>query len=348
MSEKRRIRIPAPTSAGLLLSYKCSAACAHCMYACSPNWKADWISEPDLAAILDQLAPTIKPSPFGRDHLGLSAGLHLTGGEPFMNFERLCKAVAMAAERGIPSLFVETNASWCSSDDVTRDKLRSLKAAGLHGILVSVNPFFLEFVAFERTERAIRISCEVFGANVMIYQVEYFRRFVSWGLEGTLSFADYLKRERRRDLLSNVEFFVMGRAPYALRDVFEGLLRRREAAAFFRHPCQPSFLRTWHNHVDNYANYMPGFCGGISLGDARELDRLTTDGIALDDYPVLAFLIDEDMRGLFDFARARGYQERADGYFSKCHVCADVRRYLAGVDQFRELQPAHFYRELRG
>ena len=31
-----------------MLSYKCSAACKHCMYACSPQWEADWISEADL------------------------------------------------------------------------------------------------------------------------------------------------------------------------------------------------------------------------------------------------------------------------------------------------------------
>ena len=36
-----RFKIPPPTSGGLLLSYKCQARCRHCIYACSPEWKAD-------------------------------------------------------------------------------------------------------------------------------------------------------------------------------------------------------------------------------------------------------------------------------------------------------------------
>ena len=88
---------------------------------------------------------------------------------PFMNFELLLKAVETAHELKIPSTFVETNCYWCPSDEVTREKLQLLKEKGLKGILISVNPFYLEYVPFERTERAIRISQEVFGKNVMVY-----------------------------------------------------------------------------------------------------------------------------------------------------------------------------------
>ena len=43
-----RVPIPRPISGGIMLSYKCTAACQHCMYACSPRWDADWISHADL------------------------------------------------------------------------------------------------------------------------------------------------------------------------------------------------------------------------------------------------------------------------------------------------------------
>ena len=45
-------RVPGPISGGLILSYKCSAECLHCMYTCSPRWSADWISRKDLEGIL--------------------------------------------------------------------------------------------------------------------------------------------------------------------------------------------------------------------------------------------------------------------------------------------------------
>jgi hypothetical protein len=33
-----RVKIPPPMSGGLIMSYKCTAACRHCMYACNPGW----------------------------------------------------------------------------------------------------------------------------------------------------------------------------------------------------------------------------------------------------------------------------------------------------------------------
>ena len=47
-----RIKMPRPVSGGVMLSYKCSAACRHCMYACSPQWKADWITVEALYRLL--------------------------------------------------------------------------------------------------------------------------------------------------------------------------------------------------------------------------------------------------------------------------------------------------------
>jgi hypothetical protein len=61
------------------------------MYACSPKWDSDWITEEDLGTILSQLAPYIEQAPYGPDSIGLSHGLHFTGGEPFLNFELLCE-----------------------------------------------------------------------------------------------------------------------------------------------------------------------------------------------------------------------------------------------------------------
>jgi len=104
-----RVKILAPVSGGLLLSYKCNAKCRHCMYTCSPNWKADWISEADLEKILSQLADKIIQSPYSPDNISLNHGLHFTGGEPFINFNLLCKAVEISSPLKIPSVFVETN-----------------------------------------------------------------------------------------------------------------------------------------------------------------------------------------------------------------------------------------------
>jgi hypothetical protein len=340
------LQVPKPTSAGLILSYRCMAECAHCMYACTPRWNSPWISEADLRAILGQLAPHITPAPWGPDSLGLSDGLHFTGGEPFLDFELLCTAFEMAKELNIPSVFAETNGFWCVNDGETRDRMALLRSKGMRGLMVSVNPFFLPYVPFERTERAIRIGLELFGRNLMVYQLDYFRRFRAWGLKGKIPLEEYLRLESRGNLLRNVEFFVMGRAPFRLRSVLRELLPLRPAQFFFRQSCNPPFLRSWPNHFDNFGNYVPGFCGGLSLGDCRDLESLLRRGVDLSERPVLGFIANDDFAGLFRFAQERDFQPQADGYFSKCHLCMDLRRHLAAHGDFVELSPREFYLHL--
>jgi hypothetical protein len=312
------------------------------MYACSPKWKADWMTRDDLEALLSQLAGRIAPSPWGAQAISLNHGLHFTGGEPFMNFERLLTAVDMAEELGIPSTFIETNCSWCISDDITREKLERLRAAGLKGIMISVNPFYAEYVPFERTERCIQASTEVFGRNVVVYQVAYYQRFRRLGIRERLPLEDYLALTKGERLAERVELFLMGRAARELRAFYPSF----PAQHFFGQPCRPPFLRDWHNHFDNYGNLMPGYCGGISLGSWRDLDRLVDEGIDLETHPILGFLINEDIRGLFHFAEDFGYQESPERYVSKCDLCLDIRSYLVTKGDFEELSPREFYEQV--
>ena len=185
-----RAQIPAPYSGGLILSYICNARCAQCMYACSPDWDADWMTDEDLEKIQDQLSGTIQPAPSGKDTISLAHGLHFTGGEPFLNFELLVKAVETAEAIGIPSTFVETNSYWAVNKKTAYAKLRLLKEKGLKGIMLSVNPFYLEYVPFERTETAIETSYQLFGPNMIIYQWEYYRKFKNLGLKGIVPFKE--------------------------------------------------------------------------------------------------------------------------------------------------------------
>ena len=335
------IKIPKPISGGLILSYKCNAECKHCMYGCSPKWKADWISKENIYIILKNLSDKIEPSPYGREDMNLNYGLHFTGGEPFLNYDLLCESVEIANELEIPSTFVETNCYWAISDEITKERLYTLRAKGLSGILISVNPFFLEYVPFDRTERAIRISQEIFGHNVMVYQFEYYRKFKRLGIKEKMAFNDYLEIEKGQDFARNVEFFIMGRAAYRI-DTYN-IFPKYKAEYFLRDECRPSFIRNWHNHFDNYGNFIPGYCGGLSLGDCRELDILLEEGLNPQEYPILAYIVNNDFKGLLSFSGIYGYIEKQEGYLSKCHLCIDIRKYLIEKDEFRELKPKEFY-----
>ncbi len=307
------------------------------MYACSPQWKADWLSVEDAKKILIKLAKKIKPAPNGPESVGINHGLHFTGGEPFLNFELLIKLVEMAAELRIPSTFVETNGFWCKDDRTTRYRLLRLKNAGLKGLLVSVNPFIIEEVPFERTERAVRIGNELFGKALIVYQEFFFNLFRRLRIKGVLSFQEFLKRQG--ESLNYVELIPMGRAVHELGYLF----RKYPAEEFFGESCREELGRPWHVHIDNYGNYMTGYCGGISLGDAQSLE-FGCQEIKLDEYPIIE-AVASDIQDFYTLGKEKfGYEDKEDGYISKCHLCLDLRRHIVQqTDSFKELRPREFY-----
>jgi len=321
------------------------------MYACSPEWKADWISPNDAEKVLAELSKVFtKRYPPKFDEVGVNLGLHFTGGEPFLNFDLLLDLVKVADNLEMPGTFVETNCFWCIDDETTEDKLQELKTAGLKGVLISANPFVVEQVPFERIERAVEISKRVFGANTMVYQDLFYRQMKMLGVRRTLSFEEYSHLMEQKDPiglrlgLGFHSILPLGRATYRLGHLY----RKHPAPHFFNESCMEELTRDWHIHIDNYCNYMTGYCGGISLGDARNLEAIC-QGIELDEHPIIQRLVSPGgIMKLFTFAVEEfGYKERRDGYVSKCHLCIDIRKHISEqTSEFRELKPKDFYSRL--
>ncbi|MFB6291527.1 MAG: hypothetical protein ABEJ25_07380, partial [Candidatus Bipolaricaulia bacterium] len=186
---------------------------------------------------------------------------------------------------------------------------------------------------------------ETFGDDAIVYQAEYLRKFERMGVEGTLDLQDYIDRQHGK-IGENVEFFLSGRAPYVVPEYNIADLTPRNPQWWFNRPCRPPFIREWHNHVDNYGNYMPGYCGGLSFGHIEDLDSLTSRGIDREKYPILSFLSEGNFSELYELASDYGYRETKAGYYSKCHLCLDLRRHLHDNGNFAELKPDEFYRQL--
>jgi len=323
-----------PTDLGIIMSYQCQCACKHCLYNCGPRWK-DWMS-PEI------LREALQATQAWHHHFQI----HLTGGEPFLNFPLLLEGVRIATELDIPC-YVETNAGWCLREEDVAEKFATLREAGLNAVLISCSPFHAEKIPPARTFLAIRKALEMFGRQrVMVYMAHCLEQVQLSGLDKTTPIECYVERlglERAGVLLwDGYSIISGGRAGYALGH----LTRKRPAAAFRGQNCFLEIIHAHHSHFDLYGNYISWFCGGLTVGDWHDLPQVLDDFRNRRFPPLVDILVRSGSLGLFEMARAEyGYHELSGGYAGKCHLCVDVRRCLYQRGEFAELRPGRFYEE---
>lgn len=332
-----KLTIPPFTSGGIILSYQCSNVCRHCIYASSPKWK-DWMTERELEHFLDQI----------RQFAPNQQGLHLAGGEPFLNFDLTLRAVELCIEHDVPLQYVETNAFWCKNDELAAYQFNLLRDSGLPAILISVSPFHNEFIPFERTDRAINIAREIYGPyNVLIYTAYFYEQLQNYNPNIKIPFNRYINtvghETAAQSFITHYGLVPCGRAVTKI----DFLYRKHPPEAFFNSNCRSEMTNPEHIHIDPYGNYIPSLCAGISPGKAHALNLLF-NGIDLQERPLVEILVASGVEGLLKLAQDQfDYQVSPDGYIAKCHLCQDIRAHIVRVtDQFEELQPIEFYQNL--
>jgi hypothetical protein len=322
--------IPRLLSGGVMLSYRCSNACRHCLYRCSPRQPNEWMTLEMAERVFSALA--------AEEEL---QSIHIAGGEPGLRLDLLEEIIQVGVSMGIPIAYVETNASWCTDAETTRQRMQRLKEAGLPAILVSVSMFHNEFVPFERTRICVEAGGEVFGRdNVIIYLPHMYDLLSQMPHEGTHQLEEFCRwlgiDHRGEDVPALYQVIPSGRAPEALRECY----RLLPASRFRGQTCRSELLSTSHFHIDQHGDLFTGLCAGLAPAAIDDLHPTITE----DTHPVFCRLCVDGPFGLMRLARERfGYEERSDGYASKCDLCFDVRRRLHATGGFPELRPGAFY-----
>lgn len=330
------MKILCPQDIGIILSYRCQSGCRHCLYNCGPRWPREPISLELLRQALEAVASwPQRPQ------------VHLTGGEPFLCFDVLLEGTRIAADLDI-TCYVETSASWCLDEASARERFATLRDAGLAAVLISCSPFHAERIPPIRALRAVQVALDVFGASrTTVYLPAYLKVVQLFDVERTTPISRYEEEfgleDARRILWQGYAIISGGRAGYRLGH----LVPRTPAGGFAGQDCAWDILYAHHSHFDPYGNFISGFCGGLRVGDWRELPRVLADFGAGRYPPLIQELIDGGPYALFEMARERyAYQPLSDGYAGKCHLCVDVRRHLAEIGDFEELNPRRFYENL--
>jgi organic radical activating enzyme len=143
------LELPFLSNFGLMLTYKCTTACPHCVVEAGPHRKEE--------VLLDQVASWIKQARNYRG--GHIVGLALTGGEPFCIVDKLSQVVELAYQHGF-LISVVTNAFWADTENAALSVLAKLPAIQM--ISISTDVYHLKTIPFKNVINLIR-ACRNLG-----------------------------------------------------------------------------------------------------------------------------------------------------------------------------------------
>ena len=246
--------IPRLMSGGLITNYHCTSKCRHCLYNCSPSRPPKYI-DPDAAFNLFTLA----------GNCGISS-MHIGGGEPILGPKALGRVLEAAERAGVSIAYVETNSSWYRDEDQAVTLLERLKNKGLSQLLISISPFHMEYIPFEKVMGVIR-ACEKTDISIFPWMDSFIPDLMVFDTKKTHRFETLLEKfgsTYLSDIQNRYWIHQGGRALSAFRGLYPAKTMDQILTSADR-SCAANLSDTSHFHMDLYGNYIPGLCAGLSV-----------------------------------------------------------------------------------
>jgi pyruvate-formate lyase-activating enzyme len=136
-----------PKLLSLITTHRCTAACDHCCFGCSPK-ATKAIPVRRMHGLIDEAAA-----------IGSIEMVGFTGGECFLLGRKLDALVARATGHGLRTRAV-TNGYWAVSAAAARARVAALRAAGLGELHLSTGMFHQRYVPVERVLHGARAAAE--------------------------------------------------------------------------------------------------------------------------------------------------------------------------------------------
>ena len=313
---------------GIMANYRCTAACRHCLYACSPERTDGYITENTAESVASLLR---------------TAGcrfVHIGGGEPFLNFDGLLKLIRILSKARISVEYIETNAYWASDTEKCKKYLQELLRAGADAFCISVDPFHAEYVPIELPLKLAEI-CRSVGFGYFLWQDRYLPVMARLDRSKIHSREEMEKLISPRYILETAKSYGIHLGGRAIGIKAEYSPSRPVNDIISNHPCR-SLVSGGHFHVDMYGNYIPPGCTGIAI----PLDE-AVNGIPAGKYPVYEKLLSSGTEGLLQYAAKKGFTANKEGYPSNCTLCFRIRHWLTENAPSPELDPEHYIEALK-
>lgn len=316
------------SSGGLITNYFCTSRCRHCLYRSSPSWPKDYIADQTARnnfAVIRELGCEM---------------IHIGGGEPLLNPDRLYRVLEIAVEEEIGIEYVETNSSWYKNNDSAVEILENLYSRGIRNLLVSISPMHNEFIPFHKVKGVIK-ACRQVGMSIFPWIREFYPELDSFNDRRTHSLeeyqdafgSDYILKLPQRYWIANGGRALEMLAPFKSQKSINTIADENAACL--------ELSETGHFHLDLFGNYIPGLCTGLSI-------KREDLGAPLDknDYPIITTLYNDGIGGLVEYAQSHyDIEPTRLTYGHRCELCYEIRRCMVmdkGIDS-HELQPTDHY-----
>lgn len=297
-------------SAGLLLTYKCNASCEFCYYNCSPE--KNGLMPVDSAISAWQSLRTLA---------GDNARVHITGGEPFLYWDRLVEILQEGKRQKLGPLdMVETNGFWATDEKIVRERLKILDGLGMLRLKISCDPFHQEYIGIEPVKRLANVARGLLGEKRVLVRWE---KYLDSPVEVWRLSQDELNRQYR-SAVKDYPCRFTGRAAGKLAE----LVAEDTVEQIAQANCKEAFLGAKGVHIDPYGNIFSGTCSGIIIGN---INQSPLENIWKQFQPAKSEFVDTLFKvgpfGLLEKVTKLGYQ-KAEVYASKCHLCTSIRQFL--------------------
>ena len=297
-------------SAGLLLTYKCNCACEFCYYNCGPDKNGLMSVDTAISAwrSLKILA-------------GDSAKIHITGGEPFLYWDRLQEILEEAGNQNFGKVdLIETNGFWAADEKIARERLKRLDELGMHRFKISTDPFHQEYVDIKMIRRLAGIAIEILGPERVLVRWQKY-------LDEPTEMKGLSPAEREKKYISTMKDYpcrFTGRAAGKLAELAASMPVEKLASV----NCKSDLLAAKGVHIDPFGNVFSGTCSGIIFGN---VNRTKLEDIWKQFHPDVNKFINTLFNfgpfGLIKEADSLGYKRRTV-YAGKCHLCTSIRQYF--------------------
>ncbi len=313
-------------SAGLLLTYKCNCACRFCYYRCSPD--KNGLIPVDTAISAWQSLRTLA---------GDNARVHLTGGEPFLYWERLLQILKQGRKQGLGKVdLIETNGFWATDEKSTSKRIETLDKLGMHRLKISVDPFHQEFIDIKPVRILAEVAREVLGSERVLVR---WRKYLDTPVDMKFMSPCNLWQQHLQAIQEYPCRFT-GKAAGRLAE----LVAAEPVQVFESVNCKTNFLGAKGVHIDPFGNVFSSTCSGIIVGN---INKTPLEEIWKEFHPensaFINILFSDGPYGLLERAMELGYK-KAKVYADKCHLCTSIRQFFFDKNvRIDEIGPVECY-----